>query len=216
MKHKECRPDVVILATGYTQCFPFLDESYPGPKEADMRSIWKNGDESIAYIGFVRPSFGAIPPLAELQAQLWVMNLLKRLPTPLKFEDHYRLRPSPSSRIQYGVDHESYAYQLALDMGTAPSFSEIIAMGWKMTLCWALSAQVNTKFRLIGPWRWSGAQKIMETEIWETVTRRRGFFGHLTLSAIPIMLFGTLSTILYVLTTIETMFKWVLKVLVFN
>jgi hypothetical protein len=29
--------------------------------------------------------------------------------------------------------NESYAYQLALDMGTASSFSEIVVKGWKMT-----------------------------------------------------------------------------------
>lgn len=83
----------------------------------------------------------------------------------------------PTSRIQYGVDHESYAYQLALDTGSAPSFSEVAAMGWKMSLVWALSANVNTKFRLVGPWKWAGAEQVMKTEIWETVTRRRGFFG---------------------------------------
>lgn len=107
------------------------------------------------------------------------MNLINRLPTPLKFEDHYRLHSSPTSRIQYGVDHESYAYQLALDMGSAPSFTDVAMKGWKLTLCWALSANVNTKFRLVGPWKWSGAQEVMETEIWATVTRRRGFFGEL-------------------------------------
>jgi dimethylaniline monooxygenase (N-oxide forming) len=62
-------------------------------------------------------------------------------------------------------------------MGSAPSFSQIASKGVKMTVCWALSAQVNTKFRMVGPWKWDGADKVMETEIWETVTRRRGFFG---------------------------------------
>jgi dimethylaniline monooxygenase (N-oxide forming) len=110
------------------------------------------------------------------------MNLLNRLPSPLKFEDHYKLHPSPSSRIQYGVDHESYAYQLALDMGSAPSFTDVASKGWKLALCLALSANVNTKFRLVGPWKWSGAQQVMETEIWATVTRRRGFFGEFLFS----------------------------------
>ncbi|KAK0103069.1 hypothetical protein ONS95_000754 [Cadophora gregata] len=191
MKKIFCKPDVLILATGYTQTFSFLDDSYPKPKDATMRSIWKLNDPSIAFIGFVRPSFGtfsmpswrrfepmlhptgAIPPLAELQSQVWIMSLLNRLPSPLGFEDHYKLHPLPSSRIQYGVDHESYAYQLALDMGSAPSFTDVASKGWKLALCWALSANVNTKFRLVGPWKWSGAQHVMETEIWATVTRRR-------------------------------------------
>jgi dimethylaniline monooxygenase (N-oxide forming) len=142
---------------------------------------------------------GAIPPLAELQAQLWILSLLGRLPTQLKPEDHYRLHHAPNSRIQYGVDHESYAYQLATDIGSAPSFTSVAARGWKMAVCWALSANVNTKFRLEGPWKWNGAQEVMETEIWVTISRRRGFFGHLTLSIIPMMLFGSASALLYLL-----------------
>lgn len=58
MRTKVCKPHVLILATGYTQSFPFLDYSYPLPKDANMRAIWKEGDGSVAFIGFVRPSFG--------------------------------------------------------------------------------------------------------------------------------------------------------------
>lgn len=213
MRSKICKPDLVILATGYTQTLPFLDDTYPLPKDADMRSIWKSGSEDIGYIGFVRPSFGAIPPLAELQAQLWILALLKRLPTVLQPEDHYKLHHLRDSRIQYGVDHESYAYQLANDIGSAPSFGNMLKLGWKSTLSWALSANVNPKFRLEGLWKWEGAQAVMEGEIWETVTRRRmiwgEFFarlcchftdgvvlGHTTLAVMPIFIFGTASLML--------------------
>lgn len=61
MKKTICKPDVLILATGYTQTFGFLDETYPKPKDATMRTIWKLTDPSIAFIGFVRPSFGMFP-----------------------------------------------------------------------------------------------------------------------------------------------------------
>jgi len=120
-----------------------------------------------------------------MQAQLWILNLHQKLPVPLKHEDHYKLRPSPGARIQYGVDHETYVYQLALDMGSAPSFTEMLELGWKMVACWALSANINVKFRLVGPWKWSGAKRVMEGEVWETVTRRRGFFGeHIPVSCV--------------------------------
>lgn len=89
-------------------------------------------------------------------------------------------------------------------------------MGWKMTLCWALSAQVNTKFRLVGPWKWEGAKQVMETEIWDTVKRRRGFFGHFTLSFMPIVLFGSLSAILWVLEGVWKMLKFILKVIMMD
>jgi dimethylaniline monooxygenase (N-oxide forming) len=58
MRKVICKPNLLILATGYKQTFPFLNSSYPTPVDADMRSIWRTGDESVAFIGFVRPSFG--------------------------------------------------------------------------------------------------------------------------------------------------------------
>ncbi|KAI0998110.1 hypothetical protein K3495_g10083 [Podosphaera aphanis] len=177
MSKKIYKPDIVVMATGYSQNFPFLDDSYSRPQEANIRGIWKEGDESVSFIGFVRPSFGAIPPLAELQAQLWISMLLHRIPSSLTPTTHYCLRVPPHSRIKYGVDHESYAYQLAVDMDAAPTFSQVMMQGWKMTLCWALGANINAKFRLVGPWKWSGAKGVMESEVWDTIKRRRGFFG---------------------------------------
>ena len=58
MKKIVCKPDVLILATGYTQSFPFMDATYPTPQDANMRAIWKENDETVGFMGFVRPSFG--------------------------------------------------------------------------------------------------------------------------------------------------------------
>lgn len=46
-----------------------------------------------------------------------------------------------------------------------------------MFAVWALGANFNTKFRLIGPWAFDDAESIMRDELWETITRRGGFFG---------------------------------------
>ncbi|KAH6883538.1 hypothetical protein B0T10DRAFT_463464 [Thelonectria olida] len=108
-------------------------------------------------------------PLAEMQAQLWILNILapEKIPRTLKAidEDHYRLTSSPDSRIRYGVDHESYAYQLALDMDSAPGLWSILALvsgksiskSLRLLIVWGFGAHFNTKFRLQGPWRWNGA-----------------------------------------------------------
>jgi dimethylaniline monooxygenase (N-oxide forming) len=58
MTKKVCKPDVLVLATGYTQSFPFLDSTYPTPNQANMRTVWKEGDSTVGFIGFLRPSFG--------------------------------------------------------------------------------------------------------------------------------------------------------------
>lgn len=72
-------PQTVVYATGYTcvrpsidkrwknhaegfnfgsQKFDFLESGYPALNETDVRNVCKRGDESIAFIGFVRPGVG--------------------------------------------------------------------------------------------------------------------------------------------------------------
>ncbi|QUC20025.1 uncharacterized protein UV8b_04266 [Ustilaginoidea virens] len=219
LQGQRIRPDLVVLCTGYKQSFPFLtsgfrnsaDLPYPTPNSADVRHIWSRRDPSVGFIGFVRPSLGAIPPLAELQAQLWVCRLLspQSIPRPLSAQDehHYKLRPVPGARITYGVDHESYAYQLALDMGSAPGLWDIAGFfswrsagsSWRLLLIWALGAQLNTKFRLKGPWKWQGAFEVLTSdEMWQTITRRPIIFGHFAVSMLPICIFGPINLLCWV------------------
>ena len=219
MKSETIRPDVLVLATGYTQKFPFLDKEtvrpYPHAGDADVREIWNRDDDTIGFIGFVRPAFGAIPSLAELQAQLFIMHLVQpsAIAHQLLPEDefHYRLRTPPGARITYGVDHETYAYQLALDMDTAPSFTEVLKAGfaagppghrtgiwYKLPIVWAAGAQFNAKFRIRGPWKWGGAVNVLAVELWPTISRRGGFLGNFTLAVVPIVSLGILSFWLWV------------------
>lgn len=203
MRGQQIRPDLVVLCTGYKQSFPFLnmynsgcDIPYPTPDCADVRQVWKRDDPTVGFIGFIRPSLGAIPPLAELQAQLWIAKLLspQSIPRPLLPEDekHYKLRVLPGARINYGVDHESYAYQLALDLDSAPGLLDILQLfRWrqavqslKLLIIWIFGAHINTKFRIIGPWKWDGAIEVLTSdEIWQTITRRPIIFGKCTVSS---------------------------------
>lgn len=227
MKNEDVRPDVVILATGYKQEFPFFAEQdaaavshvreggneaapeekpYARPKTAKVRHIWAKGDPTVAFIGFLRPQIGAIPPIAEMQAMLWTIAMVRRfqpsvgipglagndLPKLRATEQwHYQLLRGPDNRIQYGVDHDSYVYQLACDMDCAPTFSEMLAIsvqrgwkkGWNLIPTWAMVSQVNTKFRLRGPWRWDGAADVLHGELWTLVERNGGFVGESWLPA---------------------------------
>ncbi|RYP08521.1 hypothetical protein DL764_001852 [Monosporascus ibericus] len=208
MKDQMIKPDVLIFCTGYKQTLPFLNGS---PSDADVRGIWRQDDPTIGFIGFMRPNLGAIPPLAEMQAQLWVLHLLApELVGPLfpEEERHYRLVSKKNARIRYGVDHESYAYQLALDMNAAPSFWSMVHMclegsGWRLPLTWALGANFTAKFRLRGPWKWDGAADLMTGELWDTVARRELFFGHFTLSILPMFIFGLLSLAVFLIASLS-------------
>jgi dimethylaniline monooxygenase (N-oxide forming) len=201
IKLQTIQPDVIVLCTGYQQTFPFLDDKLKvntNHLSSHVRGIWRREQPTMGFIGFVRPSLGAIPPLAEMQAQLWVLNLVA--PRKLSVlnpgdEIHYKLHSKPADRVTYGVDHESYAYQLALDMNSAPGIVDI----WRITrktqiltmhsmcrllIIWAFGAHFNTKFRLIGPWVWDGAIEVLVSdEFWHTITRRPLLFGEtLTIS----------------------------------
>jgi dimethylaniline monooxygenase (N-oxide forming) len=202
MRDEKVKPDIVVLATGYKQTFPFFETegfhgSYPSASDADVREIWKRDDPTVGFIGFVRPNLGAIPPLTEMQAQLWILNLITpgRIMHALlpKDEHHYRLLSPPNSRIKYGVEHESYTYQLAVDIGSAAGFWEVLGLGWKgslpgswykIPLVWALGSNYNAKFRLRGPWQSDDAEKVLVVELWKTIERRGGLVGKsfLTLS----------------------------------
>lgn len=60
MAHRDVRPELLIYATGYRQEFDFFDKNggYAALAEANLRNIVREGDESVAFIGFVRPGVG--------------------------------------------------------------------------------------------------------------------------------------------------------------
>lgn len=74
------------------------------------------------------------------------------------------------------VDHESYAYQLALDIGAAPTITYVMTKGWKVFFTWAMGSNFNPKFRMVGPWkRESEAVGVMENELFSVVKRSGGY-----------------------------------------
>ena len=149
---------------------------------------------------------GAIPPLAELQAQFWILHLLQHL-RPLvvpprdreaipPYELDYALHPRafqtthPSDEsdacrrtidmaiTKHGIDHESYAYQLAVDMGAAPTITHVVRRhGWRTWWVWAMGPSFNAKFRMLGPWRMDKEElrDVMEGELWGVTARTGGW-----------------------------------------
>lgn len=56
---EECKPDLVVLCTGYKQDFKWLGEGYPsGPESVDVRGVCSSKDTSVGFIGFLRPGVG--------------------------------------------------------------------------------------------------------------------------------------------------------------
>lgn len=117
---------------------------------------------------------GAIPPLAELQAQLWVRDLVacpkyhdyfdKTFKAPvrsgsavapydLSYKLNCRSKDHDFTKTRMAVDHESYAYQLAVDIGAAPTWWYVWSkFGSEVFFTWAMGSNFTPKFRLTGPW----------------------------------------------------------------
>ncbi|KAF5390335.1 hypothetical protein D9757_002786 [Collybiopsis confluens] len=200
MKDREVRPELVIYATGYRQEFSFLDKegSYPTAADADIRNIVRKGDESIAFIGFVRPGVGAIPPISEMQTFFWISLLKGQVRRPLP-SPHYHLLVKETARIKYGVDHSTYMSTLAKDIGAAPGLFEL----WKeygahVLICYCFGAAFTTFYRLVGPYKVASAPAIIKGELWDTITRR-GLIGNLVMGVIPMIFYLTLNTIAFIL-----------------
>ena len=187
-------PDTLIYCTGYTQSFPWLHPSYPRPSDATCRNVVSFSQPDIAYIGFVRPGVGAIPPIAEQQAMWWTASLLGKMPLPTS-PPHYHLLAPTTARIQYGVDHSAYMSTLAKDFGGAPDLRELWReYGLRVVLAYCFGASFVTFYRLLGPFRWSGAGKVAGTELMETV-KRRGLIGNLFFGVIPMMFYGMINAV---------------------
>ncbi|GJD04758.1 dimethylaniline monooxygenase [Colletotrichum higginsianum] len=102
-------------------------------------------------------------------------------------------------KTKHGVEQESYAYQLALDMGAAPTISFMARQGFRAFYTWAMGSNFNTKFRLVGPWKLeAGALSIMRGELFEVVMQTGGGVFFATYTLLPLFLFGTLTVVLHV------------------
>ncbi|THH23153.1 hypothetical protein EUX98_g8029 [Antrodiella citrinella] len=199
MARKDVRPDTVIFATGYTQDFGLFDSEggYPTPGDADVRNIVRMGDESVAFIGFVRPGVGAIPPITEMQAFFWISLLKGQVQKPLPLP-HYHLLVKETARIKYGVDHGTYMSTLAKDIGAAPGLWELWKeYGTHVLLCYCFGAAFTPFYRLVGPFKTYNVVHTVRTELWETITRR-GVGGNLLMGVIPMVFYGWLNLLAWI------------------
>ncbi|KAJ6488542.1 hypothetical protein C8R47DRAFT_1274772 [Mycena vitilis] len=206
MQNRDVRPDLVIYATGYRQDFSFLDKTagYGTPGEADVRNVVKSGDETVAFIGFLRPGVGAIPPIAEMQSFFWISLLKGQVKMPLS-PPHYHLLVKDTARIKYGVDHSAYMSTLAKDIGADPGLWELwMEHGTKVTVCYCFGAAYTTFYRLVGPYRSPSAPHTVKTELWETITRR-GLLGNLVMGVVPMVFYLALNAIALILELVLTL-----------
>ncbi|MCA9994696.1 MAG: NAD(P)-binding domain-containing protein [Anaerolineales bacterium] len=121
--------DMIIYATGYRSEFPFLN-NYSLTKIYKL--VFDIEDPTLCFIGMVRPVFGSVPALAELQAR-WVSAVFKgtvQLPSHKEMQkciqqdafDRRKKFPVDSERIPHLVDHFEYADYITRQLNASPNF----------------------------------------------------------------------------------------------
>ena len=198
--------DLIVLATGYKQTFPFLHSDRAG---ADFGAwcaatgargaedplppehfIIAPDEPTLAFLGFVRPNVGAIPPMAELQAMWWVQRLRGRTVAAVAPPSYGLL----GKKLNYGVDYGNYMHQLAAEIGATPSL-RALARRPRALAAYCLGQAYVPFFRLEGPFASAHAWQLAETELYWPV-KRRGLFANAALVG-TMALFGAINLLFH-------------------
>ncbi|XP_075748741.1 flavin-containing monooxygenase 5-like isoform X2 [Rhipicephalus microplus] len=171
--------DVVILATGYTAHFPFIDDSVLPVRDNRVRlykyvfpSFMEKG--TLAFIGAVQPE-GSLFPISEMQSR-WVAGVFAgryALPAVRVMEEdvdqrelRVRERYIPGSRHARQVDWIEYMDEMAELVGCKPRLGRLLLTDPVLAWACVFGPCLPYQYRLNGPGSWPRArQQILD--FWE-------------------------------------------------
>ena len=201
---REYDADLIVLATGYKQYFPFLDESikeeYGHASDRTSNGEYTLDEDGLpsehfivsqarprlAFIGFVRPNVGAIPPISELQVMWWLCRLngqiIKPLELPSGVTRSYMLL---GAKYPYGVDFGNYMHRVAEDIGAAPALSTLAGSEapFRALYTYCLGQSMIPLFCLQGPFASKVCWQVVTDELWQ-VCMKRGWAENFGLVAV--------------------------------
>ncbi len=209
--------DLVFLATGYEQKFPFLDDKNGSKLNLKdphalpaIRGIVHADHTNMPFIGFVRPNVGAIPPIAEMQIMWWLRYQSGKVPLPLRGDKGqgrpmYKLLSSCCKPQQYGVDFGMYMHALGNDMGSSIDILDLLLSDqnhspkstWKVAVVAALGQAYTPLFRIQGPFASAKCREVVETELYNQ-TLKRGREAN-ALFVVLLLIFGYLNIMCWIL-----------------
>jgi hypothetical protein len=161
--------DLVVLCTGFAPSLPFLASDLPecaaaacDPSGALYGHVVPPDDafRGLYFLGFSRPGFGSIPPLAELQAR-WVVGLLQgELDLPSADEmrrqisdynlRRHRLFEHHADTLPALVDYIPYAEWLSERAGCAVDWQRLSTADPELFARVLYGAYTPAQFRLFG------------------------------------------------------------------
>ncbi|GFU28794.1 dimethylaniline monooxygenase 2 [Nephila pilipes] len=168
--------DVVIMSTGYTWKFPFLEDDVV-QKENGKINLYKCmfppqlPHASLIVLGFVLP-FGPGFPIGELQSR-WAAQILSgkcKLPSKeemyndirKRFETNLK-RYTPNEKMSIRVDFISYCDDIASQFGAKPDLWKLFFTDIKLFSRIIFGPSLSYQYRLQGPHSWEGAREAIMT-----------------------------------------------------
>ncbi|XP_070531991.1 flavin-containing monooxygenase 5-like isoform X2 [Ptychodera flava] len=173
--------DEVVMATGYTFGFQFVDESIVKVTNNEVTMYkyvfpphMKHG--TLAVIGLVQAP-GAHNPISELQCR-WATRVFKglaKLPsqetmmTDIKNKkEAMASRYVKSQRHTIQVDYIPYMDEIAEMIGVRPNFYKLFLTDPKLAFKCFFGPTLPYQYRFMGPGKWAGAKEAIET-LWYRV-----------------------------------------------
>lgn len=172
----ETKADVVIMATGYSWKFPFLEEGVivqDGGKINLYKCMFPSHLQhgTLAIIAFILP-FGPGFALAELQTRWAVQVLSGKVKLPPKNIMHKDVMDRYSENLKRFVyndkmslrlDYLPYADDLASQIGAKPILLKYLFTDFQLFLKLLFGPVLSYQYRLVGPHRWQGAREAIMT-----------------------------------------------------
>lgn len=163
----EC--DAIVACTGYRNCFPMFDKYHPeitragqNPRTNYKQIFCVEHPKEIAFFGFARPAFGAIPPTTEMQSRLYALVMNGEVELPSKEEmiktaendqKNWEMRFGyDAKRVKGLVDFQVYCDGLASIMGVLPPLRELFFRFPSMWLKIMFGPFTMHQYRLVGPY----------------------------------------------------------------
>jgi dimethylaniline monooxygenase (N-oxide forming) len=147
----------------------------------------------LAFIGFVRPNVGAIPPMSEVQVMWWLQRMKNKI-NAANSEDYSRCDQQSSyllrgKKYQYGVDYGNYMHRVCEDFGAAPLLSSLWKRSMRSFFAYTQGQACVPFFRLDGPYKSEKCWSIAENELY-AVCRDRGILENLGLGIMNAVFLG--------------------------
>ncbi len=157
---EEVKADVVLFATGFkAKSFDFLPDDAAGcPSHLWHLMYHKEHRERLVFVGFARPSLGALPPVSELQARYaaLITSGERQLPSAPEMgraiveRKRARVASFDDKRLVTLVDWIPYMDALADRIGCRPRLRDLLS---RPRLCWQIvtGPMLVAQYRLADP-----------------------------------------------------------------